>query len=104
MLAQPAQRAVVAVGLPKKILRPMPGVQDHEAEPGEYVPVDPLDDIVGDLAVRGVAPPDQDVQVVEHLLGQAVLGFVERRGGHPGRGRRRSPAIPAAMVLCMPSG
>ena len=57
------------------------------------MPVDPLDDIVGDLAVRGVAPPDQDVQVVEHLLGQAVLGFVERggvitRAGH--RGSRRS--------------
>ena len=30
-----------------------------------------------DLAVRGVPPPDQDVEVVEHLLGQAVLGFVE---------------------------
>ena len=83
LLAAPAQRAGGAHQLAED-LRPVPGVQDHETEPGEHVPVDPLDDIVGDLAVRGVAPPNQDVQVVEHLLGQAVLGFVERGGGHPG--------------------
>ena len=40
-------------------------------------------------------PPDRDVKVVEHLLGQAVLGFVKRAGGHPG---------PVAQVLADSGG
>ena len=65
-------------------LRPVPGVQDDEAHAGEHVAVDALDDLVGDLAVGGVAPPGEDVGLGEHLLGQAVLGVVERRGAHDG--------------------
>ena len=59
-------------------------MQHQQAQPGEYVPVDAFDDLVGHLAVRGMPPPDQDVQVVEHLLGETVLGLVQGGGPHPG--------------------
>ena len=58
----------------------MPRVQDDEAQAREHVPVHPLDDLVGDLRVRRVPPPDEDVGARQHLLGQAVLGVVQRGG------------------------
>ena len=39
---------------------------------------DALDDRVVDLVVRRVAPPEQHVGLVELLLGQAVLGILQR--------------------------
>ena len=38
----------------------------------------PFDDLVGDVAVGGVPPPDQDVGVGEDLLGEPVLRLGER--------------------------
>ena len=40
--------------------------------------MDALDDRVGHLVVGDVAPPGQDVGRGENLVGQAVLGLVER--------------------------
>ena len=42
---------------------------------------DALDDRVVDLAVRRVAPPDQHVGLGQPLLGQPVLGLLQRGGG-----------------------
>ena len=57
----------------------MAGVKDDQAHPVEDPALDPIDDGVGDLGVGGMAPPGQDVGRGEDLLGQAVLGLVERR-------------------------
>ena len=57
--------------------------------------VHPLDDLVGDVAVGGVAPPDQDVGVGEHLFGETVLGLGERGRADDG---------PVAQVLGDPLG
>ena len=58
------------------------GVQGDEA----HAVVDALADLghhlVGNLLVRHVSPPEQDVGVVQDLVRQAVLGLVQRGGAH----------------------
>ena len=50
--------------------------------PAEDAGVDAVDHGVVDRAVGGVSPPGEDVGVVEHLVGQTVLGLVLGRGAH----------------------
>ena len=38
-----------------------------------------VDNLVADFTVRFVAPPDQHIGVVEDVLGQAVIRFIECR-------------------------
>ena len=63
---------------PLEDLRVVARVEDDQAHPVEHAPLDALDDRVGDLVVRDVAPPGQDVGRREDRVGQAVLGLVER--------------------------
>ena len=51
-------------------------MEDDEAHALVDAPGDALDDGVVDAAVGLVAPPEQDVGLVEPRLGQAVLGLV----------------------------
>ena len=60
-------------------LRVVAGVQDDEPHAAQHRLVHAVDDLVGDLVVRRVAPPGQHVGALEHLGGQAVLGLLERR-------------------------
>ena len=64
-----------------KIFEKWPGVEDDEA----HALVDPLGDAVDggvvDLGVGLVAPPEEDVGVLEAGGGEAVLGLVEGGGG-----------------------
>ena len=68
---------VVPISLPK-IFDQCPECSTTRPMPGQHVPVHPLDDLVGHLGVGGVPPPDQHVGAGEHLLGEPVLGLVER--------------------------
>ena len=68
------------------------GVQHEQAHPAEHPLVDALDDRVVDLVVGGVPPPGEHVGVVEHLLGQPVLGLVLGGGAHLARRRRGARA------------
>ena len=54
------------------------GVKDDEPHALKNPLLHAVHDFVLDLAVGHVAPPVQDVGVVEHLLGQPVLGLVQR--------------------------
>ena len=66
-----------------------------EPHPVQDPLLDPLDHLVGDLVVVHVPPPDQDVGVGEHLLGEPVLRLVERGGLHAER-RNRSRSTAAS--------
>ncbi len=55
-------------------------MEHHEAHAAEHRVLDPVDDRVAHLVVRDMAPPQQHVRRVEHLLGQPVLRLVEGRG------------------------
>lgn len=59
--------------------------------------------VVRNLAMRGVAPPDEHVEVVKHLLGQGVFGSSSVAVRTQTRSARFSE-IPAAIVVCIPSG
>ena len=52
-------------------------MQHDQAEPGQYMAMDAFDDLVGDLVVCRVTPPDQHVGRGKPLLGQTVLGVVK---------------------------
>ena len=41
---------------------------------------DALDDLIIDIAMGRVTPPDQHIGLFEYLVGQAVLGILQRRG------------------------
>ena len=55
-------------------------MQDDQAHAFPDALLHALDDLVGDLAMGGMAPPEQHVGRGEALGGQAVLGLLERRG------------------------
>ena len=70
-----ASEQVVPISL-MKILEKWRGVQHQQAHPAEHPPVHPVDHRVVDAGVGRVPPPGQDVGVVQHLVGQAVLRLV----------------------------
>ena len=37
---------------------------------------DHMRDFIGDLTVSGVTPPDENIGVVQYLLGDALIGLV----------------------------
>ena len=78
----PFQRAGRAHQLAED-LREMPGVQDDQPHAFPDPLLHALDDGVLDLAVRGVAPPQQHVGLGEPRLGQPMLGLLQRRGRRP---------------------
>ena len=55
-------------------------MQADQPHPFQDTRVHPFDHLVGDLAVRRVRPPYQDVGSREDLFGQPVFGLVQRRG------------------------
>ena len=69
----------------RKILEKWPEWSTTRPMPSEHPLVDAVDDLVVDFFVSGVPPPGEDIGGVEHVLRQAVLGFVEG-GGADGRG------------------
>ena len=79
------------------------GVEDDQAHAVEDPLLDAIDDLVVDLAVGLVAPPEEDVGASARRSAQAVLGLVE--GGGP---QASMPAVArpsaAAMAPWMPSG
>jgi len=88
---RPDQLAVVGAAPPQRAgrshqldedLRPVAGVQHHEAHPGQDVAVHALHHLVGHLGVGGVPPPGEHVGGREDLLGEAVLRVVEGGGAH----------------------
>ena len=85
-----------------KILE-VPGVEHDQAHPGQHVPVHPLDDLVPDLVVRRVPPPGEYVGLLQHLLGQTVLGVVQPRCPDDAPVAELL-AMPRAIVVCIPSG
>ena len=56
------------------------GVQHDEAHAVLYTLVYALHDLVGDLMVCHVAPPDEHVGVLEHFLGEAVFRLTQGSG------------------------
>ena len=85
----PLERAGAAGGRLED-LREVAGMQHDEPHPL----LDPLqhltDDVVAHLGVGAVAPPDQHVGGLDHLVGEPVLRFVER-GEADGEVVRRDP-------------
>ena len=65
---------------PLEDLREVAGMQDDQPHAFPDAALHPLDDLVLDLAMRGVAPPQQHVGLGEPRLGQPVLGLLQRRG------------------------
>jgi hypothetical protein len=65
----------------------MPGVQDDQAHALQHSLLDAVDDRIGDLAVRHVTPPRQDIRPRQTLRGEPVLRFLQRRRFHAGLGR-----------------
>ncbi len=59
-------------------------MQHDEAHAGEDMALDTIDDVVGDLVVGDVAPPEEDVCRGQDLFRQAVL--VVGQDGRPDRG------------------
>ena len=57
-------------------------MQDEQSHTPEHRFVHPRDDLVGDVVVRDVPPPRQDVGLGQHVGRQPVLGLLERRGAH----------------------
>ena len=67
-----------------KIFEKCPECSTIRPMPAEHVLPHPLDDLVGDLVVGDVPPPEQHVGLGEHLLAEAVLGVGEGRGADVG--------------------
>ena len=68
---------------PLEDLREVAGVEDDQPHALPDAPLHALDDCVGDIAMRGVAPPEKHVGLGEPRLGQAVLGLLQRGGRRP---------------------
>src|SRR5260221_12832128 len=77
----PLERAVRAQEAPED-LGVMPRVQHDDAHAFEHTLVDARHDLLFDLAVGNVTPPSDHVGVLENLLGETVLGHVERGRSH----------------------
>ena len=73
-----------------------PECRDEQAHPAQDGDLHAVDDGVGDLLVRDVAPPDEHVGGVEDLLGQPVFGDLQRRGADLGAEQLAQPAAIAA--------
>jgi hypothetical protein len=54
-------------------------VQHDQAHPVQHARMNARHDLIADLAVRDVAPPDQHIGLGQRRLGQAVLRLVQRR-------------------------
>ncbi|AFC33426.1 hypothetical protein PM3016_6822 [Paenibacillus mucilaginosus 3016] len=52
-------------------------MQHDQAHPVQDAVLDALHDFVAHFVVRDMAPPEEDVGVVEHFLGQAVFRLIE---------------------------
>src|SRR3954469_5371649 len=61
--------------------REVGGMEHDESHPIEHAGVDAIDDLVGHLVVRDMAPPDEDIGLGEDGGGQALIRLVE--GGRP---------------------
>ena len=59
----------------------MTGVQNDQAHSLENSLLNAVDDLIRDLGVSDVAPPDQYVGFVEAGLGQTMFRFLKRRRG-----------------------
>ncbi len=73
----------------------MAGVEDDEAHAVQHALIHAVDNLILHVAVRHVAPPDQHVGVVQHLLRQAVLRLDP---AWPCRQSGPARAAPAAMA------
>src|SRR6516162_2804573 len=71
----------------------MTGVQNDQAHSLENSLLNAVDDLIRDLGVSDVAPPDQYVGFVEARLGQTMLRFLKRR-------RTDRKGIIARQALC----
>ena len=86
-----------------KIFGVVRGVQDEQAHTPEHGFVHPLDDRVGDVVVRDVPPPRQDVgrRPAPRPRARARAARASRCGPAPVAQRLRQPA---AIAPCIPSG
>ncbi len=55
-------------------------MEHDQAHASQHPPLDPLDHRVVDLGMGAMAPPEQDVGLIEPGRRQAMLGLVEGRG------------------------
>src|SRR4029077_6393503 len=85
--AKPAARAHQA----HEDLRLVSGVQHDESHPVEHPRVHAVDHRVVHTLVRGVTPPREHVGLVQRRLGQAVVGFIERRDAYRDVGGELAP-------------
>ena len=67
---------------PPKHLRIVRGMKHDQAHAFQHAPLDAFHDRLGDLVVGQVTPPRQHIRLGQALLGQAMLGLLQRRGGH----------------------
>ena len=56
----------------------MAGVKNNQSHAGEDAFLDPVDDLVADLSVGAVPPPEQNVGIVEHFLGETMIRLFQR--------------------------
>ena len=73
----------------------MPGVQYDQAHSLQHAPMELRDDVVPDLMMDRMPPPDQHIGRSDHRIRQSVVGFIKRRkpdfeviGGDSGGDRR----------------
>ncbi len=79
----PAQRVRVRAAQLAENLAGVAGVQHHQAHARHHAAIDAVHHLVRHLMVGHVAPPQEDIGVVQHFLGQAVLLLPQ--GSRPGR-------------------
>ena len=69
-------------------------MENDEPHALEHALLHALGELVGNLVVGDVTPPDDDVRLVEHGIGQAVVGLVERcRSHHCARSQYGAQAV-----------
>jgi hypothetical protein len=66
-------------------------MQGDEPHAAEHPRLHAIDELVGDIGVCAMAPPDKDIGRIEQLAREALAGLVERGGANrSSRSARRS--------------
>ncbi|MMZ60509.1 hypothetical protein D1872_226080 [compost metagenome] len=78
----PFQRSGVRSHQAAENLGGMPRVKHNQSHAVQHLLPDPLDDRIADFVMRHMAPPEQHVRLLQHLVRQPMLRLIQHRGSN----------------------